>query len=75
MRPNKYYYRGKMLRLFLDKDFAITTKSRIFRLFKDIKEEEKEDIAKKIISLIETSKTEEEFVARAKEIKGDTFQC
>lgn len=73
MSANKYYYRVKMLHLFLDKDFAITTESEISRLFKDIKEEEKENLAKKIVSLIETSKTEEEVVARAKEIKGGTF--
>ena len=73
MSANKLYYRTKMCKLFLDKDFAITTESEISRLFKDIKEEEKENLAKKIVSLIETSKTEEEVVARAKKIKGDAF--
>ena len=64
----KYHYRTKMCNLFLERDLSIPTESEISRLFKDLKEEEKENLAKKIIPLIESSKTEQEILTKVKQL-------
>ena len=41
MNENAYYYRGKMLHLFLERNFATPTKNEISYLFKDLDESKK----------------------------------
>ena len=69
INQNTYLYRGEMLHLFLEKGFSISTEDELAYLFKGIPEEEKESLAKEIISLIETSKTEQEIITKAKRLK------
>ena len=68
MKETKYHYRTKMLQLFLEKEYSPSTKGKISRLFKNMKEEEKEKLAKTIVFLIEESKTEKEAINKIIEL-------
>ena len=67
MKERSYEFRGKMLRLFLERDFSPMAKIEISHLFRNMKDEEKEKFAKKIFPLIEKSEIEQEAVARVKQ--------
>ena len=66
MKGNKYHYRSKMLRMFLDKNVLPSNTREITTLFKDLDESKKEALAKQICDIVETSQTEQEMVDRAK---------
>ena len=66
MKDNKYHYRTKMIRMFLDLGVSVYKGSEIMHLFANIDESKKEALAKQICDIIETSQTEEEMVERAK---------
>lgn len=64
MKETNYHFRTKLLQIFLEKDVSPSTKSEISLLFKNIEEEKKENLAEKIIPLIESSKTEQEMLRK-----------
>ena len=68
IEEDKYHFRGKMLHLFLERDYSPTAKREISGFFGYLKDEEKEDLAKKIFPLIESSETEQDAVTKVKQL-------
>lgn len=68
MKETNYRYRTKMLQLFLEKEYSPKVKGEISHLFKNMKEEEKEKLAKMIVSLIQEGRTEQEALNKIKKM-------
>ena len=60
MNIDKYHYRTSLLKTFSEKKYSQLVKEEIMLLFGSIPPSKKEEVAKKAIPLVETSKTEQE---------------
>ena len=61
---SKTYNRSKLLKITADMGYSSSLRHEIMLLFKDIKEEDKEELAKNIIPLVESSQTEQEILTK-----------
>lgn len=68
MKEDIYHSRTALLRAVLEKKFSVLTGNEILHLFKNIREEQKEEVAKEAIPLVKNSKTEKEALEKVKEM-------
>ena len=66
MSTSKFHNRTALLRMFMEQKFSVSIGNEIMHLFKNIKEEKKEELAKELISVVKTSKDEQEALQKAK---------
>jgi len=68
MSISKFYFRTSLLNLTTDKGYSLSTENEIMNLFGRLKPEEKEDIAKICIQIVDEAETEQEALNKIKQL-------